>query len=284
VLGTEPEREKTPLQNHGRRVPVHSDRSVAALQAELRALQKDYAALKEAHIHLQESDRLRQDLVDMLIHDLKNPISVVLASLDVLAECLKQKEDEKLQDVVRIATHSSEHLLQLVTELLEVKKLESGRFPVQPQPLDIVDLLRKAAIPAGILAEQKRVRIQMAIPEGLPWIWADLNLTARLITNLLENAIRFSPPDATVVVGISSKGKELMVSVSNSGTAIPPQLQERIFEKYYQAEDTSPDLGGVGLGLSFCKLAVEAQRGRIWVESEAGTGVQFRFTLPTWRS
>jgi signal transduction histidine kinase len=283
VLGTEPEWEKIPLQNHGRRVPVRKERSIAALETALRTLRDEHAALKEAHTRLQESDRLREDLVDMLIHDLKNPLSVVLASLDILAETLSD-EDERLHELICVASRSSQNMLELVTELLEVKKLESGRFPVQPQPLDVAEVLRMAATPARILAEQKGVHIVMGIPEGLPWIWADLNLTSRLVTNLMENAIRFSPPDATVVVATTSSGKELMVSVSNSGTPIPVQVQERIFDKFYQVEsEPNSGRGSVGLGLAFCKLAVEAQRGRIWVDSEAGKGVQFRFTLPTWR-
>lgn len=284
MLGTEPEWEKIRVRNHARRVPVRRDHSIEALTAEYRTLQAEYAALKEAHSRLQESDRLRQDLVDMLIHDLKNPLNVVLASLEIISDALSEQPGGDIDDLIRIATRSSQEMLQLVTELLEVKQLESGHFPVQLQPVDIAEVLQIAVSQTRILADQKGVHINMDIPNGLPWIWADLHLTSRLVGNLLENAVRFSPPDETITVATRVSRKDLTVSVTNSGPPIPTQHQDHIFEKFYQAShDPGAGPGTVGLGLSFCKLAAEAQRGRIWVESDATTGVGFHFTLSTWQ-
>jgi signal transduction histidine kinase len=284
VLATEPEWDKVRLRDHVRRVPVRRDHSIVALETELRTLRAEHAALTEAYTHLQEVNHLRQDLVDMLIHDLKNPLSVVLASLEVIADIVGKEAGKDLLELIHIATRSSQEMLQLVTDLLEVKQLESGHFPVHLQPVEIATVLHQAATRVRILAAQKKIDLHMHIPDDLPWIWADLNLTLRLVTNLLENAIRFSPPGEPVVVTVRPGKKEITVTVANNGPPIPVQQQEHIFEKFYQAsKDSDAGRGSVGLGLSFCKLAVEAQRGRIWVESNAGTGVQFHFTLPMWQ-
>jgi signal transduction histidine kinase len=284
VLGTEPEWDKIRLQNRVRRVPVRRDHTNAALEAEHRMLQAEYATLKQAHIRLQEADRLRQDLVDMLVHDLKNPLSVVLASLEVLSDTLCREASEEMRELVRIASYSGQEMLQIITDLLEVKRLESGTMPIRLQPLDVATVLQTTAAQAQLLASQKRVNVCLCIPDGLPWVWADLSLMSRLLTNLLDNAIHFSPQDGTVVVAVRVGKKEVTVSVTNHGPVISAEHQERIFDKFYQADrNPGQERGCVGLGLSFCKLAVEAQRGRIWVESDGGIGTRFHFTLPTWQ-
>jgi signal transduction histidine kinase len=283
MLGTEPEWDKIRRHHRVQQPTVCLDDASVSMEAEYRALQNEYAGLKEAYTRLQEVDHLRQDLVDMIIHDLKNPLSIILGSLEVMAESLGEGADQQLRDLLRIANRSGQEMLQLVVDLLEVQRLESGSVPVHLQPLDIAALLRTVAVQAHFLADKKGLDLCLRVPDGLPWAWGDLSLISRVMTNLLDNAIRFSPRNEAVVVTSHATQRELIVSVSNSGSSIPADQWKRIFDKFFQAgKGPDNERGNVGLGLAFCKLAVEAQRGHIWVESQEGTGVRFSFTLPLW--
>jgi signal transduction histidine kinase len=283
MLGTEPEWDNIRRHRRVQQPTVCLDDASAPLEAEYRGLQNEYAALKEAYAHLQEVDHLRQDLVDMIIHDLKNPLTIILGSLEVIAESLGDGANQQVRDLIRIANRSGQEMLQLVVDLLEVQHLESGSMPVHLQPLDIAVVLRTAASQAHFLAAQKGLDLCVHVPDDLPWAWGDVGLISRVMTNLLDNAIRFSSQKQAVVVTSHATQRELIVSVSNSGSSIPAGQQERVFDKFFQAgKGPGHERGNVGLGLAFCKLAVEAQRGHVWVESQEGAGVRFSFTLPLW--
>lgn len=251
---------------------------------EYQVLAAEHEALQTAHRQLQQTDHLHQELVGMLVHDLKTPLAVILASLDLLADELDEHLGNDLRDVFRVARRSGQGMLQIITNLLEVQRLEAGQMPFQPQPLDVAVVLQETMAQAGYLAQQKGVDLSLHVPNRLPWAWADLDLTERVVANLLDNAIRFTPGGAKVVVTGQAQQRHLTISVADGGPGIPTEQQAHVFDKFAQfGSALQSRKASVGLGLAFCRLAVEAQRGNIWVESAPGAGARFSFTLPAWR-
>jgi signal transduction histidine kinase len=227
---------------------------------------------------------MQQELVTMLVHDLKAPLATIMAGMELLSLELEQQLDVDQRDILASAGRASQEMLQLITNLLEVQRLQSGGMPVCPEPLDLPRLLQEAVSQARLLAKVRGVDLRLRLPQGLDCAWADVHLTTRIANNLLDNAVRFTPRGGEICVSGHAQEGFLIVSVSDGGPGIPAEHQEQIFDRYYQAElDRRLSSSGVGLGLAFCKLAVEAQRGRIWVESTPGAGACFSFSLPAWR-
>jgi signal transduction histidine kinase len=220
----------------------------------------------------------------MLIHDLKAPLATILASMELLATDYGETMDAQQCKVVRVADQSAHHMLQLIACLLEVRRLEDGRMPIYLQPLDMAMLLKKLVGQARVLADQKGVVLRLDLPDEKVWAFADASLTSRVVVNLVDNAIKFTPEGGQVVVACQVGEGELMVSIADDGPGIPQAQQDSIFETFTQVSREAPaQHASVGLGLALCKLAVEAQEGRIWVESEPGGETLFKFALPVWR-
>ena len=251
---------------------------------ELRRLQAENQALQEAYERLQHKDRMRQELVTMLVHDLKAPLAVILASMELLSLELDRQLSADQQSIFGTAARAGQEMLHLITNLLEVQRLEAGRMPVCPEPLDLNQMLQETVDQARFLARQRGVDLELRLAEGLACAWADARLTARIVTNLLHNALRFTPRGNKIRVTGQARGRRLTISVADGGPGIAAAQQRQIFDQYYQGESgRRRGKSGVGLGLAFCKLAVEAQKGSIWVESTPGKGACFSFTLPAWQ-
>jgi signal transduction histidine kinase len=257
--------------------------STDQLAEQHRALQVEHEALQQAYQHLQSTGQVHQDLVGMLVHDFRVPLAVIMASLDLLAGELDAYLSTDLHEVLLAANQSAQRMLQLLSNLLEVQRLESGQMPLSLQPLDVAGVLHQSAAQIGYLARQKGVGLRLCLPERLPQVWADFDVTERVVINLLDNAVRHTPERGEIVVATQVLDGHLTISVADSGPGIPVEQQARLFDRFAQGEYAPRHArGGVGLGLAFCKLAVEAQRGRIWVESRPGEGACFSFTLLLW--
>jgi signal transduction histidine kinase len=221
--------------------------------------------------------KIQEDFVGMVVHDLANPLGIVSFALDeVLGSEMSPNEREQ---ALRDARDASEEAAQLVRDLIALVKLERSRMEPRPEVVDAVQLAQ------DVVRTQRRASgsVQTVVSAGaLPPIWADRSLTRRVLVNLIENAVRHSPAGATVVVSLAERSGALEISVVDQGAGIPPELHQSIFEKFRQIESSSnARVGKLGLGLAFCKLAVESQGGSIVVESSGrGDGAVFRFTLP----
>jgi signal transduction histidine kinase len=237
--------------------------------------------LKARNQQLRETEAMRQDLVEMLVHDLRNPLTVLLGVLDLLNRVASALMTESQRQLLHNARRSGHLMLVLVGDILDVAKLEAGQLQLKRQSLDIRDLLSESAEQARALAELEELSLTVEAAESLPPIYADKQLIQRVIDNLVSNAIKHTPHGGSVT--LSSQllpQRHLTVSVSDTGAGIPPEQHHRIFEKFGQVEQTGVQRHGTGLGLTFCKLAVEAHGGRIWVESAPGQGSTFTFSLP----
>ena len=224
-------------------------------------------------------DTLREDMVSMIYHDLRSPLANIVSSLDVLNALYPGKENENLQSVVTIARRSTDRIQRLVSSLLDINRLESGQAIVSQQAV-VVSILAGDAVDAVLpMVESRHQTLTNNLPEKLPAVWVDVDMIRRVLINLIENASKFTQPEGKIELGAMSDGEWLHMWVQDNGPGIPFADQERIFEKFTRLK-TEGSANGLGVGLAFCRLAVQGHGGRIWVESGTGQGAKFNITLP----
>jgi signal transduction histidine kinase len=239
------------------------------------------AELQESYRRLQELETLRDDLTRMIIHDLRTPLTSVITGIETIAVIGDLNEGQR--EMMSIALNGGETLLGMINDLLDVEKLESGSMPLEYTVLSVSELVASAVSQVASLAQSKPLTLVQQIAPDLPPLRGDEDKLRRTLVNLLGNAIKFTPSGGTVTITArQSEDEQAMVfSVCDTGEGIPPEAFGRIFEKFGQVESRQ---GGrtmsTGLGLTFCKLAVEAHGGEIGVESVPGDGSTFCFTIP----
>lgn len=227
---------------------------------------------------LRRLETVRRDFVSNLSHELRTP----LASLKALAETLQEGalEDppaaQRFVDQIQIEVDA---LTQMVNELLELSKIESGRFSLERSSVAAADLLRSAAQRMQVQAERANITVRVECEENLPRVQVDSQRLEQVLINLIHNAIKFTRPGGEVLLGAESGPGEVRFSVRDTGVGIPADEVSRIFERFYRV-DKSRTGRGTGLGLSIAKHIIEAHKGRIWAESTEGQGSMFYFTIP----
>jgi PAS domain S-box-containing protein len=221
-------------------------------------------------------DQLREDLTHALVHDLRNPLTSISGSLEMLAEDADPVSSPVRRELVEVARANTQRMLGLVDSILEVHRLEAGQLPLDRKAVQLAPLVAEVLRLQAALAGEKRLHLVNAVPADLPPLWVDTRLTGRVLQNLVDNAIKFTPVGGTIRVtaGVES-AQQLAVSVSDDGPGIPAEIEVGLFQKFVRGAGR-----GSGLGLAFCRLAVEAHGGRIWAESGAGKGTTVSFTLP----
>lgn len=226
-------------------------------------------------------DDLRNDLMSMVYHDLRAPLANVISSLDMLSGLINAGDDEDVQSILKVAFHSTTRIERMINTLLDINRLESGQEIVTQRAVDIAGLIVDATKEVEQIAESRNQKIQVQLPEEekLAHVWVDGEMILRVLINLLENAAKFSPPEGHIKINAQSEDAWVKIFVQDNGSAIPASEQERIFNKFTRLRGKDKR-SGLGIGLAFCRLAVEGHGGRIWVESESDRGNTFFFTLP----
>jgi len=254
-----------------------------ALRQRKAELEQRNRELEDANARLREADRWKENLSSMIIHDLKNPLGVVQGTMVYFKGTLGDELDERQSQLLESALISADRALRLVSAILDVHRLEDGRMPLDLQPVAPRDAVQICLDEFYPLLSMHGLTTNFNISEALPPVRADYNALVRIIGNLLDNAIKFTPANGHITIGARRVPDGVKFSVTDTGHGIPTDQQQRIFEKFAQADIRAEgQRGGVGLGLTYCKLAVEAHRGRIWVESTEGSGTAFHFVLPVW--
>ena len=231
----------------------------------------------QTHLQLRRLEKLRDDLTHMAVHDLGNPLSVIFSFLGFLESHESRNLSASARKFTTLARFSADELRSMISSLLDVSKMEAGEMKLQCAPCDLGALIRTVLAATRPLPGGRTVALDA--PEACPAVMADAGLIRRVLQNLLGNALRYTPSGGAVRMVVTPSGSEVRVAVIDAGPGIAPEHHQRIFEKFGQVED--PDnRSGTGLGLTFCKLAVEAHGGRIGVESEVGKGSTFWLTLP----
>ncbi len=226
-----------------------------------------------------ELDRLREDLLSMIYHDLRSPLSNVVTSLDVLTTMLELEDESAIQSLLNIAVRSTERIQRLTHALLDINHLEAGQPVVNTHPVVAQTLIQDALEAIMPIANNKKQQIITTIPEDIPPVMVDGDMMRRVLINLLENATKFSPPEGTIRVGAQWEKEWVCLWVEDTGPGVPQNKRQSIFEKYTRLHGKSGP-SGYGLGLAYCRLAVEGHGGRIWVEDAPEAGSRFAFAIP----
>ncbi|MEW5986506.1 MAG: ATP-binding protein, partial [Chloroflexota bacterium] len=256
-------------------VEVHAKSIVTSSQELLQWIHHDISEQLELQA-------LREDLMAMLLHDLQNPLGNIIASLELIGYELNPSENEHLATMLDIAKRSSERLRVLIRSLLDVSRLEAGEAIAERRPVHLPRLVEEAAEFVQPSLLRRRLTLRLKLEPDLPAVYVDEDMIRRVLTNLMDNATKFSEDGKGITVEASSLFEEtrLLVSVSDQGPGIPDEYRQLIFDKFQRLPGKDARKG-MGLGLAFCRLAVEAHGGRIWVTDAPGGGAKFNFTLPT---
>jgi signal transduction histidine kinase len=239
--------------------------------------------LEQAYADLKRVEGLREDLTNMIIHDLRNPLTTVTANLDLIARTYQNPAyANTLPRFLANARTASKRMTGLIDDLLTVSKFEVGQLQPDLALVNIPNLLSDRAEAYRPQAEAEHKQLTVIAPPDLPAVMADAGLIGRTVDNLLSNALKYTDSGGDILIQVDREADLVRVSVSDNGEGIPAEYHARIFEKFVQVTDVNglPLRKGTGLGLTFCRLAVEAHGGRIWVESALGAGSTFSFTLP----
>lgn len=247
-----------------------------SLQEEVK---KQRDTLRQRNQELQRQQAMRAELSKLLIHDLKGPLSEVVANLDILSYSIHDDQREFLE----AAQIGCNRAVRMVANLGTIDKIEDGRLTLIRETVDPKVILEESLSSMRGLARIKNIGISLAIPdEDLPRVELDRILILRVMQNLLTNALGYSPAGTAISFGcqVIRGGRHLEFFVEDQGSGIPPEKRHAIFEKYARISDKQDALVGTGLGLYFCRLAVELHRGRIGVDNAPSGGSRFFFTLP----
>jgi signal transduction histidine kinase len=275
-----------------------------SLEAKVRArtleLSEANAALEASHAKLQELDRLKSDFVSNVSHELRTPLTAIRMAVDNLLDGVSGELSATLQRYLTRVKDNTDRLVRLITDLLDLSRIEAGRVEIHPAPLPLDDVFRELVEGLRPMAGAKGLGLEVA-PMPMPlWVFADRDKLHQVLTNLVGNAIKFTPdggrvrlsaqlpplsaaaPDAPPQTAAARpQPRQVEVRVEDTGEGIPPEELGIIFEKFHQLHRRGyGKTQGTGLGLTIAKSLIELQGGRIWVESQVGHGSSFCFTLP----
>jgi signal transduction histidine kinase len=231
---------------------------------------------------LKASLAMQDQLSQFIVHDLRSPLTNVLTGLQTLEVIGRQDLSPDAKELVEMGIISSNRMLSLINSLLDVPKMEGGRMPIRQEEIQAAEVVEESFRQVRSWAAQNNVPLRTDITPPDASLVGDRDLTVRVLTNLLSNALKFSPSGAEIAVSVSPREDgSVRFSVKDQGPGIPENWAKKVFDKYAQVEARKQGAAvGTGLGLTFCRLAVEAQGGRIWLECEVGQGATFIFTLP----
>jgi signal transduction histidine kinase len=242
-----------------------------------RARSRELAA---ANDRLAELDQLKTDFVSMVSHELRTPLGLIKGYAGTLLRPEIELDEATRREFLQVIDDETDQLTELVATLLDMSRIEAGTFKVDPRPADLGGLLRECSSRLRV-HEPDRV-LELDVPEGLPPVLADERRITQVVDNLLANAARYTPASTPLGLRARANGETVAVAVVDRGPGIPAEQRERVFEKFVRLDDGGDRAGsgGTGLGLAICRGIVQAHGGTIWVESEAGSGAMFAFTLP----
>jgi PAS domain S-box-containing protein len=229
----------------------------------------------------------RTDLTRMIVHDLRNPLTTLTSTINLLENQWANPAQAKMGDLFETAQHGCLDMLDMVDSLMDINRLEAGQPVAEVEAMRLPPLVERVLKRLEPLAQQRGIRLSFAPPPpDLPAVWADEELLRRVLLNLLDNALKFTPAGGEVngrllpEPAANQAEPGIRCIIGDTGPGIPAGFHERVFDRFSRTDRAGAPVRGTGLGLTFCKLAIEAQNGRIWAEDAPNGGSQFIFTLP----
>ena len=276
------------LQEDNQRLREERDllrRRLAELEAEFAHSNREVFAMNEALVQmnarLSELDQMKDTFLSMITHELRTPMTVMMGLAENLEAQVYGSLNDTLADTLRKIIESGNRLRQLVNDLLDLSKMESGAMRLQREPLDPRALVEAVLHQLESLAEASAVTLVNRVGYDLPEVDCDGQRVEQVLTNLLSNALKFTPPEGTVTITATQQESFVVFTVADTGCGIPSEAQAHIFDKFIQLHPNRDDrTKGTGLGLAIVRHLVELHGGTVGVESEIGKGSQFHFSLP----
>jgi signal transduction histidine kinase len=239
---------------------------------ELHSLMRSFNSMAE---RLQMSDQQRRNMLADISHELRTPITVIQGNVEGILDGLYPADEARLKSIIE----ETQILSRLVDDLRTLALAESGALRLKHEPTDLAEIIREAVSGFDAQVQEKDIHVSIVAGE-VEEVNVDPQRIREVLTNLLSNALRYTPRGGEVRIGLTESGpgaaRTVTISIEDSGPGIEPEVLPHVFERFYKSSDS----GGMGLGLSIAKYLVEAHQGRIWVESEAGKGTKISFSLP----
>lgn len=230
---------------------------------------------------VRQTEKMRRDFVANVSHELRTPLSAINGYAETLLDGALQDENVA-RDFVRIIFNHTQRLSHLVSDLLDLSKLESSESPPELCPMDITAIIEKVVQLNQKLLREKGIELQYKPPESLPHVLAHASSIEQVLTNLVDNAVKYTPTGGLISIHAITRGDLVQVDVGDTGIGIETKHIPRIFERFYRVDKArSRDLGGTGLGLAIVKHIIQYHGGEVWVASTPGKGSTFSFTLQT---
>ncbi|MBN1913187.1 MAG: hypothetical protein JW788_02180 [Candidatus Omnitrophica bacterium] len=226
-----------------------------------------------------EIDKMKTDFISLVSHELRTPLTAMKGATDNLLDEIAGQLSGIQKECLSIIKRNIERLVRLISDLLDVSRIEAGKIQLRKETIDIVIIINEVLMLLRQPAKDKDISLKSSIEEGLPKPEADSDKVTQVITNLVGNAIKFTPKGGEIKIAAQAAGDFLQVDVIDNGSGIPHNDLTKIFDKFYQVEGEQQKKG-TGLGLPICKGIVEKHGGKIWAESELEKGSKFSFTLP----
>jgi signal transduction histidine kinase len=263
-------------------IAAQPERHDAADVALFEALaQRIAAAVDTANLYAraQEAVRWRDELLAVVSHDIKTPLLVVKLNAEILLKAIQEDTPHPRQErLMESILHSAEHMRELIGGLLDRSRLQGGPVPLTLEPLPVKGLIEQALQVLEPLARSRQQKLQVAVSPELPPVKADRERVLQVLSNLVGNALKYTPPGGTVTLRAKQVDAMVRFSVRDNGPGLSPADVPHLFERFWRSASASER--GTGLGLNIVKTLVEAHGGTVWVESQLGAGSTFFFTLP----
>lgn len=241
-------------------------------------IHKQTAGLMENITVHKELNMAKTHFIATVSHELKTPISSIKISADLLDDKRVGETNEEQKSLIKNIKEDADRLLKLTAELLDRTQAETGKIQLQIQRAKPQEIVEYALQAVNVQAEQKKIKMEVRYTGAVETVKADKEKTAWVLVNLLSNAIRYSPANGKIIIGVQEKGNKIEFSVRDFGKGIEPQYRDKIFDRYFQVPGSDNE-SGTGLGLAISREFIEAQGGTIRMESEAGGGCTFIFSL-----
>lgn len=252
----------------------------AKVRERTKALERLNKELEVANERLRELDQLKSTFVSIVSHELRTPMTSIKGYVENMLDGLTGRLTEKQFSYLGRVKYNVERLTRMINDLLDLSRIEAGRVELALRPVSLLELVTEVLESLQTLAREKSVTLEACHADLLPMIHGDRDKLHQILTNLIQNAIKFTPTSGAIrVESLVQDGKFVQVSVADTGCGIQPEELAKVFEKFYRAESAPTEARGAGLGLAIVKSLVELHGGRIWVESALGAGSRFSFTL-----
>ena len=229
-----------------------------------------------------EIDQMKSDFISLVSHELRTPLTSIIGFVSFILDGKAGAINDRQRNSLARVQRQSKRLAALINDLLDISRIESGRIQMEQEPISLLEIVTQRIEEIRPQADEKSIRLDLTAPESVPTIFGDEARMGQVFTNLIGNAIKFTPNNGEVSIKVRVDGSLLHVEVIDTGPGIPAEERQKVFDKFYQLSDISTrQQGGSGLGLSITKSIVEAHGGKLWIDDgNQGKGSNFQFVLP----